>query len=1423
MPDGSITGFKIAAEISISSGTGDYILSGAVPGCLSFQEKLNSSGVTIKYIASYGRKIESGVGLFISPNILRSTRILSSSDGNEKISWPEEGQRIISIDDGVSQNGEGKGLVLEGLHVLGKLGVGTETPDVYVDIVGNIMRFGGEQFPAKYTFLDTGNCYFVMDRLDSYSDASIVFRNHGNARGEIGIFGSFVPNEDDDFQIKTVSGDYLSEIFTTRFQLHAKTQVDGSLAGTSDFFGPGPLRRYAQSGRASIIVGTLNGREFPDGSGTGLEIIYSLDNDEAIIQAITWDLFYRNITVQCNGFRVQTGPVNLNTHAFLINSNGAVILDEAFVLAETAFVSNSGAAGIALMEGYVPGGTEILTAVGGTGTAPTFSVTTTQISDVVSIVNPGSGGVDGIQIITGTTGTGTKFQWNVMISGGSIVEILDPIEHGSYSVNPSSLTNEPITGGGLSSAAVAVHIGAFNLSLVLEGKLSIAPTTPVSTTSNLAGVGATIDIQYQNGLGSLNFADALWANGVKSVDKLGNYISLASPRVVYIGDDRTADPDANGLRAYSNFITLPKFQEKQFSAANVGISGTALWEINQNRDIYITQQFYIAANENIFIIWAGVNDGLYALRTAAQMYADIMDLSTYLKDLGGRVIICKEISAVGFDVIKNDFNDLIDGDSSFADGVADLSSDVNIGADGAYSNTTYFSTDQIHLSQVGYEIVAVIIQTAIEDLLTALTIAPDTARIVDLLNVPHAPVVGVMARDASNAILPDALSNLGLGTEDSPNFNGLSIGSPAGGDPGAGSLAIEKSLYVGGGLTNGIFFEDNSVLSSQTGQGVILLQALQTDATAAIHLAPSNFGPATGTIAEITLVRTLDQAFGGNYGRWSFTTLGTDNSNVSGIYGEFGGTVTPTEFIFNIGYEDPPSTFASYEPMRLMAGANLGNVGFGVGATVPREAIQLHVAALGSPGTLDSHSIRLVGVSNDGSSHTVNWSFHNNVTSNAGDSKYILQTRKDSDSYVTKFSLTDTGDLAEIATLTAGTSAPITTASSVPAVQGHGVWGLGGFRWNAGVGGGNVVLAHSRSATVGTQSALTLNDRLGSIVFQGSDGTDFVNDGARIAVEVDDTVSTGITPTRLILSTMTSSGVSTEALRIDSAQVIKVATAFTVGLPNPNISFQQLANIQSDYAEIGVSNDSGTNYIAMFADPGSGASAGHGIYNTTGPLLLEPANDIVGFGGHTSAFPALKRSSTTLQVRLADDSGYTTLDVGTLNDAGAAPTGTAGSGYVRATSPTITNPALTDPAISTFVACTSTLTKTSNTTLDIVTGLAISLTAGKTYHIRGWLNGTSGSSGGIKVAVTTDGVLTATRCRINGLLMNGATVVANTTITALGNNIAANTAIYTDLYIEGTIVVNIAGMLYIAAAQNVSDGTATTVLIDSNFSCTRIN
>ena len=70
----------------------------------------------------------------------------------------------------------------------------------------------------------------------------------------------------------------------------------------------------------------------------------------------------------------------------------------------------------------------------------------------------GSGGTNGPATITGTTGTGTKFTAKGNITGGALAGALIITNPGSYTVDPTSLTAEPVTGGSLTGATVGLTI-----------------------------------------------------------------------------------------------------------------------------------------------------------------------------------------------------------------------------------------------------------------------------------------------------------------------------------------------------------------------------------------------------------------------------------------------------------------------------------------------------------------------------------------------------------------------------------------------------------------------------------------------------------------------------------------------------------------------------------------------------------------------------------------------------------------------------------------------------------------------------------------------------------------------------------------------------------------------------------------------------
>jgi|GEM_PF-3295024 len=87
-----------------------------------------------------------------------------------------------------------------------------------------------------------------------------------------------------------------------------------------------------------------------------------------------------------------------------------------------------------------------------------------------------------------------------------------------------------------------------------------------------------------------------------------------------------------------------------------------------------------------------------------------------------------------------------------------------------------------------------------------------------------------------------------------------------------------------------------------------------------------------------------------------------------------------------------------------------------------------------------------------------------------------------------------------------------------------------------GSGGAQIVLSSTRGALPTTYTALQSGDGIGTLSFNGADGSQF-DAGALILAQVDGTVSTGVLPTRLIFNTNRGAGANatTEAMRIDSA------------------------------------------------------------------------------------------------------------------------------------------------------------------------------------------------------------------------------------------------------------------------------------------------
>ncbi len=245
------------------------------------------------------------------------------------------------------------------------------------------------------------------------------------------------------------------------------------------------------------------------------------------------------------------------------------------------------------------------------------------------------------------------------------------------------------------------------------------------------------------------------------------------------------------------------------------------------------------------------------------------------------------------------------------------------------------------------------------------------------------------------------------------NGTGLSISS---GNLTATAPIFDTTFKMTAGGTDRVVFALPS-------QNVVQIGGVGDSKTTALHLNPGPGTLPTDTITEFVLGRTNSQAFGGNYGRVSLTNIGSDFSNASGIYLEYGGTETPGPFIFHLGVESPAATFTNWEFLRFATtgtaeAAFTGSSLFGATDGTSRNKVVLSMPDIGGVGQRDSHALLWEGKANDGTERGVWWRQKVDVTSNAGASTFLLQRNLNGAGWSTAMSITS-ADVVNLPGLTA--------------------------------------------------------------------------------------------------------------------------------------------------------------------------------------------------------------------------------------------------------------------------------------------------------------------------------------------------------------------------------------------------------------------
>lgn len=159
-----------------------------------------------------------------------------------------------------------------------------------------------------------------------------------------------------------------------------------------------------------------------------------------------------------------------------------------------AYYSNVGAPTSA-GTGYAPA--DLIFMGGGTFTrAAKAAVMTTQVI-TATVVSVGTGGTNGPVTITGTTGNGTLFQATGTIASNHLTGPLTVTTVGGYTLNPTNIAAEPVTGGSLLGATVSLTLGVASFQITDPGYYTAVPANPISQGSTTgAGSGATFTLTW---------------------------------------------------------------------------------------------------------------------------------------------------------------------------------------------------------------------------------------------------------------------------------------------------------------------------------------------------------------------------------------------------------------------------------------------------------------------------------------------------------------------------------------------------------------------------------------------------------------------------------------------------------------------------------------------------------------------------------------------------------------------------------------------------------------------------------------------------------------------------------------------------------------------------------------------------------------
>lgn len=198
------------------------------------------------------------------------------------------------------------------------------------------------------------------------------------------------------------------------------------------------------------------------------------------------------------------------------------------------------------------------------------------------------------------------------------------------------------------------------------------------------------------------------------------YGSMA--RVVFDGNSLTAREPNGQKSSYPAQTLLSLGDPWRAGYYNFGVSAQTTADMNTDAATQIDPVSCASCVKNVCVAWEITNDLFFGASTNTAWN----NISTYCsgrRTAGFKVVVLTVLprSDAGtpgdFETKRQGMNAMLRADySSFADGLADVASNSNIGDAGDELNTTYYNADKVHMTETGYGVVAGIVAPVISGL-----------------------------------------------------------------------------------------------------------------------------------------------------------------------------------------------------------------------------------------------------------------------------------------------------------------------------------------------------------------------------------------------------------------------------------------------------------------------------------------------------------------------------------------------------------------------------------------------------------------------------------------------------------------------------------------------------------------------------------